>query len=188
MTVPTYDHRDLHHRGRDHYTPPSFAGYPEERDEVTVVYRSKRTGDLTEQTGTVVDVDDMGSYGGSTTHPSYLEIEVDVPGRERNLHVWGGGGYGPDDAETEGMAPAQVCTRGLVSKPNGGRTWRTNGLGRLVRLSAEGGATFEVTVRNVPSDSLESIPDRIEKAIYKRFQNDRNAQDLLDVEVREVDR
>lgn len=51
MTIAARDHRDLHPRGADRYETPTFHGYPEAGDEVRVVYRSKRTGDLTERAG-----------------------------------------------------------------------------------------------------------------------------------------
>jgi len=186
MTVAAYDHRDLHPRQVDHYLTPSFEGYPQEGDEATVVYRSKRTGDLIEQTGEIVDIRDEALHGSGTTPPSYLEIEIEVSGRDRNLRVWGGGNYSASDVDTEGCAPAQVYTRGLVDTPGGGSTWRTNGLGLLVRLGAEGGATFRVSIENVPSERLEEMPERIEKAVYKRFRNDMDGKDLLEVDVTEV--
>lgn len=191
MTLAAWDHRELHPRGSDNYSRPRFEGYPDEGDKVEIVYRSKRTGELTETTGTVEHVDDHSTYGGGTAHPSYLELVVD-DGRERELRVWGGGGYGPKSADVEGEAPAQVFTRGLVKDGHGGRTWRTNGLGRLVTLRVDSpGVTFEVTVKNVPEDALDgagtSMEDRLEHAVYDRFKRDSNGLDLLDVEVARVE-
>lgn len=186
MTVASWDHSDLHPRGRDHYNQPTFHGYPEEGDEVRIVYRSKRTGDLTERVGTVEEVRDE-TFGGGTTHPSYLELLVD-DGRDRDLRVWGGGGYSAENADAEGYAPAQVFTRGIVDDGHGGRTWRVNGLGLLVALYAPEGVTVEVTIKNVPEERLESIDARLEKAVYERFRRDKTAQDLLEVDVERTGR
>lgn len=188
MTLAARDHRDLHPRGADRYTRPTFTGYPETGDEVKVVYRSMRSGTLKERVGTVEDVRDEGHYGGGTTHPAYLELTID-DGSEQDLRVWGGGTYGPSDADTEGEAPAQVYRRGLVDKPQGaGSCWRTMGLGCLVALYAPAGITFEVTVRNVPIDSLDDLGQTLESAVSQRFRNDSTGEDLLDVDVERTGR
>lgn len=189
MTVAAWDHRELHPRGSDHYERPTFEGYPTVGDPVEVVYRSKRTGELTTTTGTVEEIDDMSRYGGGTTHPSYLELVVDDGRRaSRELRVWGGGSYSESDTDTEGSAPAQVYTRGRVSDGHGGRTWRTNGLGRLIALRApESAVTFEVTIDNVPHDALDDMDERLAKAVHDRFNRDGNGRDLLAVDVTRTD-
>jgi len=178
MTVATWDHHDLN--ARDYmtsYAEPQFNGYPEERDEVTVVYRSKRTGDLTRRSGTVTDTYNE-SHRRATTHPQYLELTVDTGDAE--LRVYGGGSYGEESRDEEGSAPAQVWTESFVRR-EGGRTRQKNIRGRLVRLDAP---THRLTidVKNVPTNRVdgveESLPDYIREAVH-----DRTAQDLLDISI-----
>lgn len=184
--IAVWDHRDLHPRGRDTYRDPTFQGYPEEGDEVRVVYRSKRTGDLTDRVATISSVYDSSSYGGGTTHPSRFELTLD-DGSGNDLRVWGGGGYDSEKADVDGYAPAQVWTRSLVADGHGGRSWRDTVLGRLVRLEAPRGAEFTVRVENLPSDRLDGLEDALEDAVYQKLRRDSTGQDLVDVTIDDVD-
>lgn len=178
MTVATWDHHDLD--ARDYittYSAPEFSGYPEEGDEVEVVYRSKRTGDLTRRRGTVTNCYDPGHSLG-TAHPKNLELTVDTGDAE--LKVWGGGSYGENDRDTEGRAPAQVWTESFVRR-EGGRTRQNTIRGRLVRLVAPN-HRLTVDIENVPEDRVERVEDALADFINKRV-SDRTAQRLLETDI-----
>ena len=178
MTVATWDHHDLYARDyATHYAEPEFSGYPEERDEVRVVYRSKRTGDLTRRQGLVRDVCTTGHSVG-TADPRYLELTVDTG--DADLKVWGGGNYSPDARDREGAAPAQVWTESFVQR-EGSRTQQQTIRGRLVRLEAPQ-YRLVLDVKDIPEDRVKRIEKRIEGYATEAV-NDSTAQHLLETSV-----
>ena len=197
---PAESHEDLLTGPGDRYQAPRIEGYPEQGDDVTVKYKSKRSGDIVEAHGEVLDVRDEGRVSG-TTHPSYLLFEFHDDRRDRDVYVYGGGSYDTDDADNDSHAvPAQVWTETFADQGGATRSRRRTRLGRLVAIEAGESATFRVTVSGVPAHRginrysrdadwnhyADRWADAIEDAIRDVHTRDRTAQKLLDVDVERV--